>query len=74
MSPNEKFTPDHKTMIMSSGKTVAAVLIAKMVDQGLLNYEDEVGKVWAEFASNGKEKMKVEDVMRHEAGMAIIPE
>jgi hypothetical protein len=30
--PGQKFTADHKTLVMSSGKSVAACIFAKMVD------------------------------------------
>ena len=55
--------------IYSSGKTVAAILLAKMVEQGRLEYDDPVSKHWPEFAQNGKEALTVADVMRHEGGM-----
>jgi CubicO group peptidase (beta-lactamase class C family) len=73
MSADKDFTADHKTRIYSSGKSVASIMLAKVVDQGLIAYEDEVAKHWPEFAQNGKDKMKVEDVMRHEAGFTNWP-
>jgi CubicO group peptidase (beta-lactamase class C family) len=73
MKNDKDFTADHKTKIFSSGKTVASVMLARLVDQGLLSYEDEVRKHWPEFANNGKEQMKVEDILRHEAGIPNWP-
>lgn len=35
----------------------------------MLNYEDTVAKHWPEFAQNGKENIKIEDVLRHDAGL-----
>ena len=43
--------------------------MAIMVDQGLLKYENPVCEYWPEFAKNGKEKVTVADIMRHEGGM-----
>jgi len=34
---------------MDSGKTIASILIAIQVDQGLIKYEDPVSKHWPEF-------------------------
>ena len=74
MSPPDKtFTADHKTLIMSSGKSVAAILLARLVDKNLLSYDDLVTKHWPEYGQNGKENQKVEDVMRHEAGIWRLP-
>jgi CubicO group peptidase (beta-lactamase class C family) len=54
---------------MSSGKSVASILIGIMVDKGLLEYNEPVAKYWPEFAQNGKESIKVADIMRHEGGL-----
>jgi CubicO group peptidase (beta-lactamase class C family) len=37
------------TAIMSSGKSVAAILMAIMVDQGHLKYDEPVITYWPEF-------------------------
>jgi CubicO group peptidase (beta-lactamase class C family) len=47
-----------------------AIVAAMLVDQGLLSYTDKVAKYWPEFAQNGKEDIKVCDVLRHESGLA----
>ena len=38
----DSITTDHKTLVMSNGKSVAACLLARLVDQGLLFYDDLV--------------------------------
>tara|TARA_B110000285_G_C14629858_1_gene382884 strand:- start:135 stop:308 length:174 start_codon:yes stop_codon:yes gene_type:complete len=53
--PKEPITGDDKTLIMSSGKSVAAIMLARMVDQGLIDYDDLVSKHWPEYGKNGKE-------------------
>jgi CubicO group peptidase (beta-lactamase class C family) len=70
MSPDPTFTPEHKTLVMSTGKGVASVLFSRMVDAGLVSYDDLVSKHWPEFAQNGKENIKICDVFRHESGLA----
>ncbi|KRX10172.1 Beta-lactamase/transpeptidase-like protein [Pseudocohnilembus persalinus] len=43
-----------------------------LVDQGLLKYDEKVAKYWPEFAQNGKENITLEQVLRHEGGLARI--
>ena len=54
---------------MSSGKNVASILMAMMVQEGHLKYDEYVYTYWPEFVQNGKGMIKVEDVLRHEAGL-----
>ena len=56
--------------IFSSGKSFEAIAVATLFDKGLLNYEDTIAKYWPEFAQNGKENVKICDVLRHESGLA----
>ena len=56
----------------SSGKSIAAIVAALMVDRGLLNYDDKIVTYWPEFGKNGKEGITVKDILRHEAGLAHI--
>ena len=52
-------------MIFSSGKTVASICMACLIDRGLLNYNDRVSRHWPEFAQNGKENLKICDILRY---------
>ena len=56
--------------IFSSGKSLEAIAVATLFDKGLFNYEDTIAKYWPEFAQNGKENVKICDVLRHESGLA----
>ena len=56
-------------MIFSAGKTIGAIMIAIMVDQGLLDYNEPVATYWPEFAKDGKEKVLLRDVLCHDAGI-----
>ena len=44
--------------------------MATLFDKGLFNYEDTIAKHWPEFAQNGKENVRICDVLRHESGLA----
>lgn len=40
-----------------------------MREQGLVQYTEKVTKYWPEFGQNGKDKLTVANVMKHEAGL-----
>jgi CubicO group peptidase (beta-lactamase class C family) len=64
------FGPDTLTPIFSSTKAIAALLIARLVDQGRLRYDQPVSEVWPEFAQAGKGAITVDQVMSHQDGLS----
>ena len=48
---------------------MAAIVIASLVDKGLLRYDAKVTDYWPEFGNNGKDGIKLEDILRHEGGL-----
>ena len=67
---------DDKTLtpIFSTTKAIAALLIARLVDQGKLDYRQAVASVWPEFAANGKASITIEQIMSHQEGLSGFPE
>jgi len=63
------WTRDTLANIWSSTKAITAVAVARLVDRGLLRYEDKVASVWPEFANNGKADVTVAQVLSHQAGL-----
>ena len=55
--------------IFSSTKVITSLVVAILVDQGHLRYDQLVTDVWPEYGQHGKEGTTVEQVMRHEAGL-----
>ena len=53
----------------SSGKSVESIVMGILYDQGNFKFEDKVSKHWPEFAKNGKENIRICDVLRHESGL-----
>ena len=53
----------------SSGKSIAAIVVAMLVDQGLLSYDEKIVTYWPEFGNKGKTDITLADVLRHEAGL-----
>ena len=58
------------TPVFSTGKAVAALMIARLVDEGRLDYQQPVADVWPEFAAAGKAGVTVEQALSHQAGIA----
>lgn len=67
-----QFSPDTLVNVFSSGKSLEAIAIAALVGKGLLNYDDTVASHWPEFGANGKDGLTVAELMRHEAGLAVL--
>jgi len=57
------------TPIFSTTKAVAALLIARLVDEGCLSYGQRVAEVWPEFSQAAKGEITVEQMMSHQAGL-----
>jgi CubicO group peptidase (beta-lactamase class C family) len=68
------FGPDTLTPLFSTTKAVAALLIARLVDQGRLTYDQTVASVWPEFAQGGKQDVTVGQVMSHQDGLSGFPD
>ena len=64
-----KFNKTSLVPIYSSGKNLASIVFAFMREQGLVEYTEKVTKYWPEFGQNGKDKLTVANVMKHEAGL-----
>lgn len=62
-------TEDTLFSIYSSGKAMAALAIAYLVDQDKIGYDQLVTTFWPEFGQHGKENVTVGQVMSHQAGL-----
>ncbi|CAF1369870.1 unnamed protein product [Adineta steineri] len=66
------YTHDTLQPVYSTGKGVMATALALCVQRGILNYEEKVSTYWPEFKQNGKENIKVKDLLSHRAGLTVI--
>lgn len=64
------FGPHTLAPVFSTTKALAALLIARLVDQGRLAYDRPVADVWPEFGQAGKAKITLEQAMSHQAGLS----
>lgn len=62
------------TMAFSASKGIAAVIVAKMVDMGYLDYKRPVADYWPEFAQKDKGNVTVEMLLSHQAGLPLLDE
>jgi len=60
---------DTVAMSFSTTKGVVATTVHRLVDQGLIRYDEPVGTYWPEFKANGKENITVRHLLNHSAGM-----
>lgn len=67
-----QWSRDQLVNVFSVGKGVTSLLVAQCVDRGLLRYTDPVTDWWPEFGSHGKEKLTVEDLLGHRAGLPAV--
>ncbi|UYN83676.1 MAG: beta-lactamase family protein [Microcella sp.] len=58
------------SVIFSCTKGLMAILAAKLVQEGRLDYEAPVAEYWPEFAQAGKEKVLVRHVLAHRSGLS----
>ena len=68
------FAEDTLTPIFSTTKALAALMIARLVDQGRLAYDQPVASVWPEFGQAGKGDITVEEALSHQAGLSGLPD
>ena len=61
---------DTASVIFSCTKGVSSVLVARLVQEGLLDYEQPVARYWPEFAAEGKAEVTVADLLAHRAGLS----
>jgi len=69
-SGHRPWTADTAPMVFSATKGMAATVIHRLADRGLIDYEAPVAEYWKEFGANGKADLTVRDVMRHAAGLS----
>ena len=69
-SGEQAWTADTGAMVFSATKGIAVAVIHRLVDRGLLSYDEPVATYWPEFGASGKDEITVRDVLRHRAGLS----
>ncbi|MEN0654327.1 MULTISPECIES: serine hydrolase domain-containing protein [Hyphobacterium] len=68
------WTEDTIVPVFSTGKAVTAMVMAKLVSDGTIDYDAPVADYWPEFARAGKDRVTVAEALSHQAGLAGFPE
>ncbi|MGV9543929.1 serine hydrolase domain-containing protein [Nocardia beijingensis] len=66
------WTRDTGTIIFSATKGIAATVVHRLADRGLLDYSAPVAEYWPEFAANGKHKITIRHLLTHRAGLSAL--
>ncbi|CDO22196.1 penicillin-binding protein, beta-lactamase class C [Mycolicibacterium mageritense DSM 44476 = CIP 104973] len=64
------WTADTGAMVFSATKGVAATVIHRLADRGLIDYDAPMAEYWPEFGANGKDTVTVREVLRHRSGLS----
>ncbi len=65
----QPFAADTLTPVFSTGKAIMALLIARLIDKGKLDYETAVAHYWPDFGQNGKSRITLGQLMSHQHGL-----
>ncbi|KAF6803772.1 beta-lactamase [Colletotrichum sojae] len=68
------WTEDTIVNVYSTTKTVCALAVLMLIDEGRLSPDDKVAKHWPEFAVNGKQDIEVRHLISHTSGLAVSEE
>ncbi|RDI48276.1 serine hydrolase domain-containing protein [Nocardia mexicana] len=68
-APDRRWQRDTVALSFSTGKGVAATLLHRLAERGLIDYDAPVADYWPEFAAHGKGSITVRDVLAHRAGL-----
>ena len=58
--------------VFSSGKAMAALVIAWLVEEDYIGYDQLVESIWSDFAQAGKEGLTIGQLMSHQGGLSGI--
>jgi len=63
---------DTMQLVFSTTKGAAAICVARLLEAGVLSYDDPVARHWPEFAAEGKGDITVGQMMSHQAGLCAV--
>ena len=67
--PGVPWTADTVTLVWSVSKTMAALAVLTLVEQGLVDLDAPVATYWPEFGAHGKDGVLVRHVLGHTSGV-----
>ncbi|KAI9207391.1 beta-lactamase/transpeptidase-like protein [Polychytrium aggregatum] len=70
-SYKDVFTNSTLAPLQSTSHIATNLIVARLVDQGLLDFDERISAYWPEFARGNKEHVLLKDLMSHRAGVAF---
>jgi CubicO group peptidase (beta-lactamase class C family) len=67
------WTAETLVPVYSTSKPIAAMTLARLADQGLLDFDEPIGRLWPEFAAHGK-PVTIAEALSHQAGVPGFPD
>ncbi len=67
-------TPETLFPVFSVTKGMAATVIHRLAERGLLNYDQPLAKTWPEFSAHGKEDITLREALSHASGLPQMPD
>ena len=68
-APDRRWAYDTVALSFSTGKGVAATVLHRLAERGLIDYDAAVARYWPEFGAHGKQHITVREVLSHRAGL-----
>jgi CubicO group peptidase (beta-lactamase class C family) len=68
------WTADTLVPVYSTTKPIAGLVIARLVERGLLDYERPLADVWPAFGASGKDQVTLAQALSHQAGVPGFPD
>lgn len=68
----QEWQEDTISLVFSCTKAATAMCAQILIDRGLLELDEKVGKYWPEFAANGKEDVTVQMMLNHSSAVPAL--
>jgi CubicO group peptidase (beta-lactamase class C family) len=66
-------TGDTLFPVFSTTKGVAATIIHRLTERGILDYDTPIATWWPEFGARGKERITLRHALGHTSGLPLVP-
>jgi len=65
----EPWERDTIAPVFSTTKAISALVLAKLFDEGAIDYDAPLAQLWPAFAAHGKDKVTIAQTLAHQAGV-----
>lgn len=72
ITSGKEWAEDTTAIAFSCSKSVSAIVVLRLAEQGILELDAPVATYWPEFGRHGKDRVTVRDVMAHRAGVPLV--